>query len=140
MAFGISSSVLPMAIFAATRAIGYPVALDARAELLDTRGLTSMTRYSSVLGWTANCTFAPPSMPSARMIFNEAERSLWWSRSLRVCAGATTMLSPVWIPIGSRFSMLHTMMQLSRLSRTTSYSNSFHPMTLSSMSTCLIRE
>ena len=29
------------------------------------------------------------------------------------CDGATTMLSPVWIPIGSKFSMLQTVMQLS---------------------------
>ncbi len=45
------------------------------------------------------------------------------------------MLSPVCMPMGSRFSMLHTMMQLSFESRMTSYSNSFQPMTLSSMST-----
>ena len=37
------------------------------------------------------------------------------------------MLSPVCTPIGSRFSMLHTVMQLSALSRITSYSISFQP-------------
>ena len=74
------------------------------------------------------------------MIFKAAERSVWWSASLKVCAGATTMLSPVWIPIGSRFSMLHTMIVLSLESLITSYSYSFQPMTLSSMSTCLILE
>jgi len=42
--FGISSRVLPTAIFAATRAIGYPVALEARAEERETRGFTSITR------------------------------------------------------------------------------------------------
>ena len=42
--FVISSSRSPMAIFAATRAIGYPVAFDARADDRETRGFTSMTR------------------------------------------------------------------------------------------------
>ena len=40
---GISSRVYPTAILVATLAIGYPVALDARADDLDTRGLTSMS-------------------------------------------------------------------------------------------------
>ena len=56
--------------------------------------------------------------------------------SLSVCDGATTIESPVWIPIGSMFSMLHTVMQLSRASRTTSYSISFQPCRHSSTSTC----
>ena len=38
----ISSRVRPTAIFAVTRAIGKPLALEARAEERDTRGLTSM--------------------------------------------------------------------------------------------------
>jgi len=42
-AFGISHSRLPIAIFAATRAIGYPVAFEASADERDTRGFTSMT-------------------------------------------------------------------------------------------------
>ena len=54
IAFGISSRVLPTAIFAATRAMGYPVAFDAKAELRDTLGLTSMTLYSPLFGLTAN--------------------------------------------------------------------------------------
>ena len=37
------------------------------------------------------------------------------------------MLSPVWTPIGSMFSMLHIVMQLSDPSLITSYSSSFHP-------------
>ena len=40
----ISSRRRPIAIFAATRAIGYPVAFDASADERETRGLTSMTR------------------------------------------------------------------------------------------------
>ena len=50
MAFGISSSVYPNAIFAATFAIGYPVALEASAEERLTRGFTSITQYSKLSG------------------------------------------------------------------------------------------
>jgi hypothetical protein len=39
----ISSNVKPTAIFAAIFAIGYPVALDAKADERETRGLTSIT-------------------------------------------------------------------------------------------------
>ena len=38
----ISSSVRPTAILAVTRAIGYAVALEARADERDTRGLISI--------------------------------------------------------------------------------------------------
>src|SRR5437870_1999725 len=55
------------------------------------------------------------------------ERSIWWSRSDSVCAGATTIESPVCTPIGSRFSMLQTVMHVSAPSRMTSYSISFQP-------------
>ena len=58
----------------------------------------------------------------------------------RVCAGATVMESPVCTPIGSRFSMEHTMMQLSLRSRTTSISNSFQPITDSSTSSSCVGE
>src|SRR5437899_489461 len=67
----------------------------------------------------------PPSMPRARMIRRAAERSIWYSLSVSVCEGATTIESPVCTPIGSRFSMLQTVMQVSALSRITSYSISF---------------
>ena len=63
------------------------------------------------------------------------ERSIWWSRSESVCAGATTMESPVWTPIGSRFSMLQTVTHVSAASRMTSYSISFQPHKERSMST-----
>ena len=46
------------------------------------------------------------------------------------------MLSPVCIPRGSKFSMLQTVMQLSYLSLTTSYSISFHPFRDFSTRTC----
>ncbi len=70
------------------------------------------------------------------MIFSADERNIWYSLSERVWLGATTMLSPVCTPIGSRFSMLQTVMQLSALSRITSYSISFQPSRQRSTSTC----
>ena len=63
---------------------------------------------------------------------------IWYSLSVSVSAGATVTLSPVWMPIGSTFSMLQTMMQLSALSRTTSISYSFQPSTDSSISTSVV--
>ena len=40
---------------------------------------------------------------------------IWYSLSVSVCAGATVIESPVCTPIGSRFSIEQTMMQLSLL-------------------------
>ena len=74
------------------------------------------------------------------MMRSDAERSIWYSWSVSVCDGATTMESPVWTPTGSKFSMLQTVMQLSWPSRMTSYSISFQPATLRSMSTWPIME
>ena len=48
------------------------------------------------------------------------------------------MLSPVCIPIGSTFSMLHTVILFPSESLITSYSNSPQPTTLFSISTCFI--
>ena len=50
-------------------------------------------------------------------------------------AGATVMLSPVCTPIGSMFSIGQMTTKLSAPSRITSSSNSFQPMTDSSIST-----
>ena len=123
---------------AAIFAIGNPVAFDASAELRLTRGFISITTCRPSRGFTANCTFAPPvSTPIARITARLASRSCWYSRSVSVCAGATVMLSPVCTPIGSRFSMEHTMHALSLRSRITSISNSFQPSTDSSISTSL---
>ena len=55
-----------------------------------------------------------------------------------VCCGATVTLSPVCTPIGSTFSIEHTITTLSLRSRITSSSNSPQPMTDSSTSTCPI--
>ena len=77
-------------------------------------------------------------MPSARIIFRLAERRSWYSLSVSVWLGATTMLSPVWTPIGSMFSMLQMVMQLSAPSRITSYSISFQPTSDFSINTWFI--
>ena len=77
----------------------------------------------------------PPSIPTASSILREDVRSIWYSLSESVWLGATTMESPVWIPTGSMFSMLHTVMQFPLLSLITSYSTSFQPFTLFSRST-----
>ena len=65
---------------------------------------------------------------------------IWYSLSVRVSAGATVIESPVWMPIGSTFSIEQTMMQLSARSRTTSISNSFQPSTDSSTRTSFVGE
>ena len=135
MAFLISSRVYPKAIFAVTLAIGYPVALDAKAEERDTRGLTSMTQYSNESGFKAYCTLHPPVIFNSSIMFNAELRSIWYSLSPSVCDGATTMESPVCTPTGSMFSMLHTVIQLPFASRITSYSTSFHPAMQRSTST-----
>ena len=122
-------------------AIGKPVALEASAEERLTRGFISMTIIRPSLGLIANCTLLPPvSTPISRRIAMLASRSSWYSLSVSVCAGATVIESPVWMPIGSRFSIEHTMMQLSALSRTTSISNSFQPIRDSSISSSRVGE
>src|ERR687888_595963 len=77
--------------------------------------------------------FEPPvSTPTFRMMRRAASRIRWYSLSLSVRIGATVMLSPVWTPIGSMFSIEQTTTKLSATSRITSSSNSFHPITDSS--------
>ncbi len=89
----------------------------------------------------ANWTFDPPvSTPILRRIARLASRIRWYSLSVSVCAGATVMLSPVWTPIGSKFSIEQTMTALSAQSRITSISYSFQPITLSSTSSVLTGE
>src|SRR5690606_35865933 len=96
-----------MANLAAILAIGYPVALLANAEERDTRGLISMAIiFSSSSGLTANCTLQPPAKsPILRIIWMAISRIFWYVLSLKVIAGATVIESPVWIPIGSIFSI-----------------------------------
>ena len=136
MSLGISSRVRPTASLAAILAMGKPVALLARAELLDTLGFISITTIRPSSGLSPNWMFEPPhSTPTLRMQAMAASRMAWYSRSESVCAGATVMESPVWTPMGSKFSMEQMMDTLSRRSRMTSSSNSFQPRTLSSSST-----
>ena len=55
-----------------------------------------------------------PTMPRCRIDSDGDARAACGTRSfVSVWLGATTMLSPVWIPSGSKFSMLQTVMQLS---------------------------
>ncbi len=117
------------------RAMGKPVALEASAEERDTRGFISITSMVPSAGLTANWILQPPaSTPISRIIAMAASRRRWYSRSVSVIAGATVIESPVCTPIGSTFSIEHTMTTLSRASRITSSSNSFHPSTERSIS------
>ncbi|CAB4582116.1 unannotated protein [freshwater metagenome] len=119
--------------------MGKPVAFEASAELRDTRGFISMTTCSPVTGLTANCTLLPPvSTPTRRMQANAASRICWYSTSVRVCAGATVIESPVCTPIGSTFSIEQMITQLSARSRMTSSSYSFQPAMLFSIRISLI--
>ncbi len=112
------------------------MAFEASADDRDTRGFISITTSSPVSRFRANCTFEPPvSTPTARITAALASRSTWYSRSERVCAGATVTESPVCTPIGSTFSIEQMMTTLSLRSRITSSSNSPQPATDSSIST-----
>jgi hypothetical protein len=128
-----------MASLAAILAIGKPVAFDARAELRLTRGFISITIMRPSSGSTANWMLQPPvSTPTSRITAIATSRMFWYSRSVSVIAGATVTLSPVCTPIGSMFSMEHTMTTLSFRSRMTSSSNSFQPRIDSSRSTSVV--
>ena len=124
---------------AAILAIGKPVAFDASALERDTRGFISMTISRPSSGLTANWMLQPPvSTPTDRMMPMERSRMAWYSRSVSVIAGATVIESPVWTPIGSRFSIEHTITTLSLVSRMTSSSYSFQPRIDSSRSTSVV--
>ena len=128
-----------MATFAAILAIGKPVAFEASAEDRETRGFISMTISRPSAGLTAYWMLQPPvSTPTARMMSIARSRIFWYSRSVSVMAGATVIESPVCTPIGSRFSIEHTITLLSALSRITSSSYSFQPRIDSSRSTSVV--
>ena len=66
-----------MASFAATLAIGKPVAFEASADERDTRGFISMINMRPSAGLIANCTFEPPvSTPISRRQAIEASRMI----------------------------------------------------------------
>lgn len=67
-------------------------------------------------------------------------RRIWYSRSVRVIAGATVIESPVCTPMGSKFSMEQTTTTLSCLSRISSSSYSFQPRMDSSRRTSVVGE
>ena len=94
--------------------MGNPVAFEASAELRETRGFISMTIIRPFSGLTANWMFEPPvSTPISRITASAASRMIWYSLSVRVIAGATVIESPVWTPIGSKFSIEQMMTALS---------------------------
>ena len=116
------------AVGAAILAIGKPVALLAKADDRLTLGFISITTTSPLSGLIANWMLLPPvATPISRMMAIDWSRNRWYSRSVRVWAGATVIESPVCTPMGSRFSMLQTITTLSARSRITSSSNSFQP-------------
>lgn len=111
-----------------------------------------MTQYSREVGLSAYCILHSPTTPKCRITFRAALRSIWYSSSGNVWEGATTIESPVCVPSGSKFSILQQMivfckspisidshhkneMRTSAPSRTTSYSSSFQPFILRSIST-----
>jgi hypothetical protein len=95
-----------------------------------------MATRRPVPGCTANWMLLPPvSTPISRMMAMASSRMAWYSGSVSVCTGATVMESPVWTPMGSKFSIEQTMTTLSARSRMTSNSNSFQPRTDSSTRT-----
>ena len=79
----------------------------------------------------------PPIIPKLLTTFSAEVLSFWYALSGSVREGATTIDSPVWTPIGSRFSIEQTIIALSSLSLKTSNSNSNHPKIDSSTSNCL---
>ncbi len=104
------------------------MALLASALERDTRGFISITIIRPVAGSMANWMLQPPvSTPTVRMMPSATSRICWYSRSVKVIAGATVIESPVCTPIGSRFSIEQTITTLSARSRITSSSYSFHP-------------
>ena len=123
-------------------AIGYPVALLAKADERETRGLISMAMISSESsGLTANWTLHPPAkLPIERIILMAMVRMRWKVESESVIAGATVMESPVCTPIGSKFSIEQMMATLSFASRNNSNSNSFQPRTALSINTSWMGE
>mmetsp|Transcript_820 Transcript_820/g.3080 ORF Transcript_820/g.3080 Transcript_820/m.3080 type:complete len:211 (-) Transcript_820:585-1217(-) len=141
MSFGMPSSVHPTASLAAILAMGKPVALDANAEERDTRGFISIIITWPSTGLTAIWTLEPPhSTPISRIMATEASRRRWYSLSVSVCAGAIVMESPVCTPIGSKFSIEHTITTLSARSRMTSSSYSFQPSKDCSTNTWLVAD
>ncbi len=102
----------------------------------ESRAFISMTMYSLLFGlrayWTCTqwhpsttallsrhappvaLTLHSPTTPTCRTILMAALRSMWYSSSVSVWEGATTIESPVCVPSGSKFSMLQQMIVFCR--------------------------
>ena len=119
--------------------MGYPVALEARAEDQETLGLTSMTAYSKLSGFRANWQLQPPSMPNSSMIFRAAGGHLVLFVHQGEGGGHHDGVSGV-DAHGSKFSMEQMVMAVPLWSRITSNSISFHPKMYFSMSTWVMGE
>ena len=108
--------------------MGKPVALEARAEERDVRGLISMMTTRPVLGSCANWTLVPPMTPMASTILKAILVRRSMSSGAMVSMGAAQKESPVWTPTGSMFSMVQTQTIWFLASRTTSISSSSQPL------------
>ena len=106
-----------MASSAAILAIGKPVALLASAERArDARVHLDHGHAGRSSGPPrTGCSSRRSRRPTSRMIARAALRMAWYSRSVRVCAGATVTESPVWMPMGSKFSIEQMTTKLSAL-------------------------
>ncbi len=129
----------PAASKAETWAMGKPVALEARAEEREVRGLISITTMRPVCGSWANWTLVPPITPIASTMAWACRSNSFWRAGSMVSIGATQRESPVWVPMGSTFSMKQTVIIWFLASRITSSSNSSQPITDSSTRICPIR-
>src|SRR3972149_1018729 len=105
---------------------GYPVAFDASAEDRDNLALISIAVYLSDELCKPNCMLHSPTIPQTSAARRAAVLSRWYSLLLRVCDGAMTILSPVWMRMLRTFSMLQTVRLFPALSRMISYSICFH--------------
>ncbi len=112
-----------------THAIGNPVAFEASADERDVLGFISIATILSSKELCANCMLVPPITPIASTILYEYSCSLSWTSFDMVSIGAEQKESPVCTPMGSMFSIKHTVIMLFSLSRTTSSSSSSQPIT-----------
>lgn len=83
-----------MSLFLKDISSPYPVALDARAELLESLAFTSMMQYSREDGWRAYWMLHSPTMPRWRTTLIAVSLSMWYSSLDNVWLGATTIESP----------------------------------------------
>lgn len=70
-----------------------------RIRAVSWRGTRRPCFWRTAPTWTLHS----PTTPMWRTILMAAVRSMWYSASVSVCDGATTIESPVWTPSGSKF-------------------------------------